>query len=804
MDLQIPRTNRSQRDNTTKVTTPPVTIQAKANSDIPATLQDAASTAALQRLAEFGHDLNDIPVHEPGGQKALASPPPLPPPPITPFRGPVAPQVASSPPLQSPLAGSLQQAFQRANPATAPIQAKMVPGLSLSAGPSRPIQRLWNKEKFRSVTKEGMFDRRGDTIKSIEKLIDEYGRLNPYRVQDLKTAQDLVKAIREHVNNWMSDHTGDSSRADRMEGMKAFLKHIVDEEMPHLDKIEQDISNTTNTTAGTLKIEPSRRENEVKTIKEKYEGSASSALEKVGFLLDASVPNPGDKSKLEVELKVPCDPSGVGFVGLHLLCQSERKKLAQLNARCELTVTGGAKFGGLAELKAELGGYFESEGKDAATVMKMISYVLYRRFVESKALPAEMSNFMWGGTTSGVGYKRAEKWAANVEKEVFAAKDSKNYVESGALASGTAQGGIKNVGGVGLSGKVGAKASYGTRYDHKALAQGRGGAANVGKTTHDYEGRGDAQKSLGRTVIQIEVPIEGQVAMFKVTGKVKFVAMENPAKSKDNLEWYQTNIEFDEASAEASAQFLLPIHKDILGGLPEILGQFVNTVAQNMISASRNDAKQNPRILGSLVAFSEDAAISAVGISNISGQQFAAFTPGKSLNDISGFGGSKGEIGLRLGYKLKYKPGDIPADKKDEKGSWLKGISQEIQIDYVKSGTMLFVDKILEAQENAVDMLSIKQETLSRLFTLKYEKGGDWTINPETKLELNIEKAWRDRKPKDQDSGAQPSSQGPSRPTTPTPQTASQRPPRPTTNPMLSSQRGARPNPEQGNTNNQI
>ena len=262
----------------------------------------------------------------------------------------------------------------------------------ISDAPSGQVQRLWNKKTFKEHTKDGRLDRRGKTIKNIEGLITQYSSLNLFSTKDLKSAQDLVKEIRENVSNWIDDHSGDKSRSTRMIGMQEFLQHLDTGEIPKLNKIEQDILRKDNTTGGTLKLDDSSRKGNLTTIKDKHEGSMKSSLEKFGHLIDLSVPNLGDKSKLDIEIKIPCDPSGIGFVGMHLVAQSERKKEKQLNTRCELMVSGGGKFAGLAELKAEVGGYFESEGENSKIVMRMISYAIYRRFVESKYLPVEMSN----------------------------------------------------------------------------------------------------------------------------------------------------------------------------------------------------------------------------------------------------------------------------------------------------------------------------------------------------------------------------------------------------------------------------
>ena len=574
------------------------------------------------------------------------------------------------------------------------------------------IQCLWNKKTFKAKTKEGLLDRRGKTIKQIEALITEYASYNPYNVKHLKSAQDLLLEIQEHVQNWILDHTGDKSRGQRMVGIQEFLQHLQNEEIPKLKKIETQIKDPKNTTAGTLSITDSERQGNLKIIKEKHEGSAKSALTKVGWLIDASVPNPGDKSKLDFELKIPVEPDGIGFVGMHLVCQSERKKAKELNARCELTVTGGAKFGGLAELKAELGGYFESQAEDSDQVMKIISYALYRRFVESKVLPVEMSNYMWGGTTSSVGYKRAERWAGNVEKEVFG-KNSKAYVETGAIVAGTAQGGLKDVGGVGLGGKASVKVGFGTRYDQASIKEGKkrllGPTGDLGHS-YEYSGRGDYQKSIGKSSYLLETALEGTVGPFKANGKAKWVWLGDPKKQK--------NASLDEWSIEASGTGSLPLHEGVLAGAPALLGQLINTLVQSGRNACTKQVSPGGQTAGLILGFSEDAAISCIQLAKVPAKEFVAFKPGKSLNENMGTKG-KGEIGVKLGVKYKKKTSDA-------EGSW------EITIDYVKSGQVQHVNKILAAQQNAVDMITLKQESTSRLFTLKKEKGA-WSINPELK-----------------------------------------------------------------------
>ena len=327
------------------------------------------------------------------------------------------------------------------------------------------------------------------------------------------------------------------------------------------------------------------------------------------------------------------------------------------------------------------------------------------------------SNFMWGGSTSNVGYKRAERWGANVEKEIFD-KDSKAYVETGVVMGGTAQGGIKDVGGVGLSGKVAVKGSVGTRYDKSSIAEGKqrllGPSGGLG-STYAYSGRGDAQKSIGRSVYLLEPSFEGQVGMFKVNGKLKFVWLGDPKKVK--------NAGLDEFQGEISGLASLPIHQGVLGGAPALLAGYLNTLAQSYRKASIDQSGKNGQALGQALGIGEDMAIAGVQLAQVPATQFVAFKPGKSLNDQMGLSGSKAEISLKASAKYKWKAPSDPTKPGTN--------SLEIFLDYVKSGSLQYVDKLLSAQQNAVDIFSLKQETTSRLLTLKWETGKDFAVNPE-------------------------------------------------------------------------
>ena len=200
------------------------------------------------------------------------------------------------------------------------------------------------------------------------------------------------------------------------------------------------------------KQEPiTRTENQFKT---QMEGNFSSILSKLGPIFSAAAPASGDTGEIEVAIKVPVDPSGVGYIGFRVKASVERLQKKAMKLRFELAVTGGAKIGNVADVGGELGMYLESQGATPEQALELVSYGVYRRFRESKVIPNEVANFIWGGSATAVGWNRSEKWAAKVEKENFKDKStlapgdsdqSGSYVETGGLAGVKAKGGVGGV-----------------------------------------------------------------------------------------------------------------------------------------------------------------------------------------------------------------------------------------------------------------------------------------------------------------------------------------------------------------------
>jgi hypothetical protein len=250
---------------------------------------------------------------------------------------------------------------------------------------------------------------------------------------------------------------------------------------------------------------------EVKKMRQQYSGSAESIFARVGSYFSKKLANmPGDKMELDAEIKIPVDPSGAGFLGGHMNFTIEVEK-NQTTVRAELGFTGGAKVSNLAEIKAELGGYIESSAADAEKAMKLVSYSFYRRIRESRVVPRELGSYIWGGASDDVGYKLAEMWAGDVEKEIFGLDggptDEDAYVENGAYLAGSAQ-----MGGSALGGAVQIRGNVGKKYNRASIKKAKG---EIGKAQEESSMRFTRQDILGADTKGVELSGELNAACFK-------------------------------------------------------------------------------------------------------------------------------------------------------------------------------------------------------------------------------------------------------------------------------------------------
>ena len=247
------------------------------------------------------------------------------------------------------------------------------------------------------------------------------------------------------------------------------------------------------------------------TLKAKIEASdMSSALKKVAKLVDFELPQRGDKTKLDIYVEFAIPKFPVGFLGFHFLGEGEnedaenvdRFKKGEFNTKLKATiaVTGGGQLpGGLAsaKLRGELGFYFEGQSKERGEgIMKLFSYATYRRWRESKYVPNELVDAIWGMGGEGLNatekeglrnkvalenkiapgavtpkqlnaeaaYQEAELWAQAIE----AGWDSEEKIETGAMAAVNTELKVDTAyKQLGITGE--ARMNYGTKYDKKTI-----------------------------------------------------------------------------------------------------------------------------------------------------------------------------------------------------------------------------------------------------------------------------------------------------------------------------------------------
>ncbi|APR88388.1 hypothetical protein A7982_13737 [Minicystis rosea] len=257
--------------------------------------------------------------------------------------------------------------------------------------------------------------------------------------------------------------------------------------------------------------EQRHEEDEEPRIEIEAEGNARSLLQRFAPLLRRVAPATGDTGEIVATLKVPVDPSGIGYLGFRFKAEVERR-FDGYKVRFETVLTSGAKVGNIGELGGELGGYLEATGATPDDAMALISYGVYRRFRESVWLPRELANYGWGG---GEGWKGAEAWAADVEREKLGSKGS--YVETGGLAVAKGDFGIAKVAKAKLEGKL----SSGRKYDKASIEKYK--RAGFGEPSAKPERR--STEVIGASVQAVKTKGNVTVGPFRgeVSAGFKFV-----------------------------------------------------------------------------------------------------------------------------------------------------------------------------------------------------------------------------------------------------------------------------------------
>jgi hypothetical protein len=526
-----------------------------------------------------------------------------------------APIGARPAPARTPLA-SLQaaagnQALQRslASPAGATVTGTST--RNVSRPPS--IRRLISTEDFKKQTNAGFLAGRGKTMKQIDALLEEYHalrakgmHLQPGATQD--RAINILHELRENVNLWMDTHEGDTSRSKkRIPGMTALFLEA-GKELAELTKIRD----ASREFMGEDQKPVERTENKFKT---QMEGDVSSILTKIGPIIGAAAPSSGDSAELEIEVKVPVEPSGVGYIGFRFKASVERLKKEALKVGFEVAVTGGANIPNVVEIGGELGMYVEAQGSTPQKAMELVSYGMYRRIRESRVIPNEVANFIWGGSGSSVGWKRAEKWAAKVEKENFKDKslnlggtgdsdEEDAYVETGGLAGAKAKGGIGGV--VDMEGSVGYKS--GKKYDYDSVKARK--SAGLGNASAVPKMRG-LTEVLGESTHHLEFALSATGGPF--SGGIK-VGLDWASGGKGQTATLQSLTVSLDVSASIPMNEL--VAKGVGGYIPPLASNLAIAIRKAIQNAA-NDKSTTSQDVGTLISAGENGASSILQISQV-------------------------------------------------------------------------------------------------------------------------------------------------------------------------------------------
>jgi hypothetical protein len=267
--------------------------------------------------------------------------------------------------------------------------------------------------------------KRGSTIQEIERLLLQYDELRPVergrrktltKLADIDKALTLVYHVHDDCALWWVDHKPEAGvQALRRPG----VEWLIEQTRYDRDELE-------DARGALAKREAEKGRGELpKFVPEKNQfidsrtGSASSILEGLGTAIGLAIPRPGDEVEAEMSVKIPCDSYGASYVGMKLLASASRADMTSTNITFQASVIGGAQIAGLADMGGELGVFMQSQGATPEQAMKLISWGWYRQLRESKVVPAEIANAMWGGAAGHKGARRSAQWAANVEREAF-------------------------------------------------------------------------------------------------------------------------------------------------------------------------------------------------------------------------------------------------------------------------------------------------------------------------------------------------------------------------------------------------
>ena len=346
---------------------------------------------------------------------------------------------------------------------------------------------MCNTDLFEKVTYEGMMTQMGaaqnniiEVLTKIEKSTFNITPKGKLKITDLDINtlwllnHELI-IMKSITNSWIQERAKDKDRQKRAAGFKAFETHL-DNLIPiTIFNIKEKDKSVTGEEIEE-KSKEAYQDERVKKMTQHYQTrSAESVFENLEKPVADLAPNTNSRGRINVEVDIPVEPTGVGFVGGRFTIEAKRTP-SFFSTRVELALRGGVRVPAgfpilTGKLQVELGGYIESRGKDTKEALKLVSYG-FNRILHEK-LPQSFADFAWGGETASAKFRKT------VEQEAFSkSNNSGAYIELGLFAGIGGKVGAQDLSGEDIASiSADAKATVGKRYDKDTVD-------TKGKTTY--------------------------------------------------------------------------------------------------------------------------------------------------------------------------------------------------------------------------------------------------------------------------------------------------------------------------------
>jgi hypothetical protein len=453
------------------------------------------------------------------------------------------------------------------------------------------VRRFVSPADFAKMTDQGTFTMKGTAQKKIEKYLGEYYALtgkkgdaavwaNPIIPEPkIPAALQLLELMHLTVDGWLTAHSKSNedgtrgavelNRAKRGSGMVKF-----DDAVQH-EKIRLEALQNIATEGEDVKAtEATKFDTRADKIKKKFTGNLTEGFSTASTAMGLLLTHDGESTEFVLDVTIPV--GGPGYVSVTM--EFDIRKETNVELGLNLKVGAGAKVPNVADVRAAIGGFVKSSGRDVRAAMDLAKYGIYRRLRESKAVPRELANKIWGGDSGKAGYEQGEKWSRQIEEKHLGQQGS--FVETGGLVEGKVHVGADSAG-AGLT----AQYQSGTRHDKRSIesAKGKLGAENkrAGNTSETADGskRGEQMKT-GRAVENIRLAGEINLGPFK--GQLIFDwsyrAPESTAKKTD----------FSAIEVQLNLRLSLPID-DLASTIVSMLAG-MTTAVKSKVQKFRNES----------------------------------------------------------------------------------------------------------------------------------------------------------------------------------------------------------------------